>query len=50
MIETLTQENVLGRISKKASVYFDDDEPDSAEMSFEDDEVDDEQDFQKFVK
>ena len=49
MIETLTQENVLGRISKKASVYFDN-EPDSAEMSFEDDEVDDEQDFQKFVK
>ena len=47
MIETLTQENVLGKISRQTSIDFD--EPDSAEMSFEDDE-DDELNFQKFVK
>ena len=43
MIETLTQENVLG----KTSIDFD--EPNSTEMPFEDDE-DDELKFQEFVK
>ena len=47
MIETLTQENVLEKISKKTSIDFD--EPNSTEMPFEDDE-DDELKFQKFVK
>lgn len=48
MIETLTQEDILAKISKKTSID-DYDEPDSAEMSFEDDE-DDELSFQNFVK
>lgn len=48
MIETLTQENVLGNI--KTSIDFD--EPNSTEMPFEDDEddEDDELKFQEFVK
>ena len=45
MIETLTQEDILAKISKKTSI----DDYDSAEMSFEDDE-DDELSFQNFVK